>query len=215
MNKLTRSDLLEKLKEVIHSAVVPIAAISISIPGKVFQGTLISSWKQELNGWDIVGDLAKLTDAPVRIQNDAHLFTIGYSLDQNILEGTTIVGIYYPPHSMPGVTILSDGQLIEGEKSLAGEAKFLPFLMDSELPASEETFLKNLVNLVSIYNVVIAPKYFVISAGKTSPQSLSQTLTQNETLLQQPNTPSFYFDDQVTHSIESGLFWLASQDRKF
>lgn len=215
LDKLTKADLLEKLKEVIHSAKVPITSIGISIPGKIFQGTLISSWKEELNGWNIVEDLAKLTDSPIHVQNDAHLFTLGYSLNQDIMEGNTIVGIYYPPHSMPGVTILSDGQLIEGEKSLAGEAKFLPFLMDLKLPVSEETFLKNLVNLVSIYNVVIAPKYFVIFAGEASLPKLSQTLTQSETLLQQPNKPHFNFDDQVADSIETGLFWLVSQEINF
>lgn len=189
-----------------------IASIALSIPGKVYEGKVVSSWEDLFDGWDFELALAEMTDVPVRIQNGAHLVTIGYSLTNDISLDDTIVGIFHPENSMPGISIYSNGQLVDGRQNLAGEAKYLPHLLQNNPPNNPDETFENLLMILAIYNAVIAPDAFIISAPKVS---LTQDQITQSTLQLQINTPDIYFVDDFQESMMAGLHWLAIEDESW
>lgn len=186
--------------------------IGLSIPGKLFNGEIVSSWEGLLNNWEIIDKLEQATGLTVVSQNDAHLLTIGYSIKKNFMTTDTIVGIFYPMESMPGITILSQGRLIEGVKNSAGEAKYLPFLLDKPCPKNELELATNLSHIIDLYNVVIAPNSFVISLNSTHSKILLEIIKQSDSLNKQLNKPNILFTDEFQRTISLGLFWLVTKD---
>ncbi len=67
-------------------------------------------------------------------QNDAHLLTVGHCIAKQISLSENIVGIYNPENSMPGITLIFNASLLEGQNALAGEAKYLPGFIDKGAP---------------------------------------------------------------------------------
>lgn len=109
---------------------------------------------------------------------------------------------------MPGITICSNGVLIEGNNGLAGEAKYLPNLIDSSTPETGEELSKNLSNIISTYNVVLAPNIFIISSENIDEKLMKKTIESNSILIRQPNQPIFYFAQAFQRSITFVLRWL-------
>lgn len=209
---------LETFKEIVSVGLrqdYPISKIGISIPGKVNGDTITSSWYDKFDDWHIKAELAQVSDIPVLIQNDAHVMTIGYCINHNIALEENIVGIYYPANSMPGITIFSNGQLVEGNFSLAGEAKYLPMLIDSPEPQTGQELAEKLSDIAALYNVIIAPNHFILSSDKVQQSVIEQQLKQNTYLERHPNKPSIHFDDNFQQSVTSGLRWLVSQQSMY
>lgn len=187
-----------------------IEKIGLSIPGKIFNNTIISSWGNMLDGWNIENELRKITEIPIVIQNDAHLMTMGFCVENNLLKDNSIVGIFYPEKSMPGITIYSNGMLVEGNRGLAGEAKYLPIIIDSSAPETGQELATNLSNIISTYNVVIAPNIFVISSENIEEKLMKKTIESKSLLIRQPNEPIFYFAQDFQRSMTFGLRWLVN-----
>lgn len=197
------------------SAGFEIAKIGVSIPGKIYQGVILSSWENLLNQWHLQDALSAFASVPVVIQNDAHLVTIGYTVREKRSKEETIVGIFYPENSMPGITIYAKGTLIEGNMNLAGEAKFLPHLMEEIFPLTNEKLIGNLVEIFTIYNAVIAPNNFVISADSVTETAIRNKIAQSTLLAMQVNQPQFLFVDQFTACLYTGLLWLVLKDSDY
>lgn len=189
-----------------------IERIGLAIPGKIHDGVMISSWENVFNGWNIEQELKKVTNIPIKIQNDAHLMTMGFTVQNNLLTGESVVGIFYPEKSRPGVTIFSNGALIEGQNGLAGEAKYLPILLDKNAPDTGEELASNLSEIIAIYNVVIAPSIFVISSEYVDESIIRQAIESNEKLARQPNQPTIYIDSTFQKSVTVGLRWLLTKE---
>lgn len=203
-------DLLQIIDKYIHRE-YEIERIGLTLPGKIFEGVITSSWENMFDSWNIEKELKKITDIPIKIQNDAHIMTMGYCVENN-LTNESVVGIYYPEKSMPGITILSKGVLIEGQKGLAGEIKYLPMLMDKAAPGTDEELVHNLSEIVAIYNAVIAPSIFVISSENIDEEMMKRQIGDNTHLSRQPNKPVIYFDRNFQQSITVGLRWLVTKD---
>jgi hypothetical protein len=227
--KVVNMDGVEKISEVIDFPIIKLEAlfdiigtylkgnyeigkIGLSIPGKISKGVITSSWENVFNGWDIAKELTRITDIPIKIQNDAHIMTMGFCALNNLLTNESIVGIFYPEKSMPGITIFSNGSLIEGQKGLAGEAKYLPILMDKPAPDSDIELARNLSGIVAIYNAVIAPNIFVISSENVEEKIMRETIESNTVLSRQPNDPTIYFAQNFQESMTIGLRWLVTED---
>lgn len=205
---------VETLKKIISVGLIqnyPISKIGISIPGKVNGDTVTSSWFNKLDRWHIKAELSQVSELPVFVQNDAHVMTIGYCINHKLSLEENIVGIFYPANSMPGITIFSNGQLVEGNLSLAGEAKYLPMLIDSPEPQTDQELAAKLADIAALYNVVIAPNNFILSSDKVQRSVIEHQLKQNTYLERHPNKPTIYFDDDFQQSVTSGLRWLVSQ----
>ncbi|MBC1417805.1 ROK family protein [Listeria fleischmannii] len=206
---------LDNLCKIVYSVLQKnpeISKIAVSIPGKISEGQVTSSWYSKLDDWPIMKALQELSGLPVVVQNDAHVMTLGYSLLQRIsIRKATIVGVFFPLQSMPGITILIDGKLMEGNHSLAGEGKYLPFLMDSGVPQTKGKQLADLAQIVEIYNAVLAPTSFILAAEKEDEQAVREFLASRPHLDLQPNTPTIYIDHDFQKSVWQGLFWLAAQ----
>ncbi|MGC6768537.1 ROK family protein [Enterococcus sp. LJL128] len=189
---------------------VPVEKIGLSIPGKIDHSIIVSSWDDLFDGWNIEQELARFSDIPITIQNDAHLMTMGFCVEQGLLEQHTVVGIFYPEKSMPGITICANGVLLEGNRGLAGEAKYLPALIDSPVPATDEELGENLADILSLYNAVIAPDSFVLSSETVNEELLSDRIQKRSLLSRQPNQPQIYFAQNFQHVLTLGLRWLVS-----
>lgn len=202
--------LLDKLKYFL-TLDYPIKRIALSIPGKIHQGVILSSWHELFNGWNIEEALLEITDLPIIIQNDAHLLTMGYTILKQMERQDTKVGIYYPEKSLPGISIYSHGTIIEGGHNLAGEAKYLPHLLESPMPANELELLINLLEIIAIYNAVIAPDVFIISTKLVEKQALLDYIARSSIITKQVNQPKVYIFDDFQLALTHGLHWLALQ----
>lgn len=203
--------LLTIIEKYLHTE-YEIERIGLAIPGKIFEGVVTSSWGNVFDGWNIEQELKRMTEIPIKIQNDAHIMTMGYCVENNLLINESVVGIFYPEKSMPGITIFSNGALIEGQKGLAGEAKYLPILMEKTAPNTGIELARNLSEMIAIYNAVIAPSIFVISSENVDVKILRQAIESNRNLSRQPNKPTIYFDRDFQQSITVGLRWLVTED---
>ncbi len=190
--------------------------IGLSFPGKIHQDVVTSSWYGKFDGWNFRELMQEVTEKPLIVQNDAHLMTIGYCLNHHVGRQETIVGIFYPKKSMPGITIFAGGHLVEGHLGLAGEAKFLPMMTGPNQPVQNDAALAgNLADIVALYNVIIAPHAFVLSSESVDRQVIEQAIQADTYLKQHPNKPAFYFDQSFQESVQSGLFWLVTQKTIF
>lgn len=208
------SDNMEDLLGVIEKYILreyEIESIGLALPGKIFEGVITSSWESVFDCWNIEEELKRITDIPIKIQNDAHIMTMGFCVEHHLI-GESVVGIFYPEKSMPGVTILSNGVLIEGQKGLAGETKYLPMLMDKAAPDTDIELANNLSEIVAIYNAVIAPSIFVISSENIDEKIIRKQIEMNTYLSRQPNSPVIYFDRNFQQSMTVGLRRLVTKD---
>lgn len=192
-----------------------VKGIALSIPGKIHQGVILSSWHELFNGWNIEKALLEITDIPISIQNDAHILTMGYTILQEMERQDTKVGIYYPEKSLPGISIYSHGTIIEGGHNLAGEAKYLPHLLESPMPANELELLINLLEIIAIYNAVIAPDTFIISTKLVEKQALLDYINRSSVITKQINRPKVYIFDEFQLALTRGLHWLALKDSDY
>ena len=95
---------------------------------------MTSSWYEKFDGWDLDQLFKEITPIPCFYQNDAHLLTVGHCIAKQISLSENIVGIYNPENSMPGITLIFNASLLEGQNALAGEAKYLPGFIDKGAP---------------------------------------------------------------------------------
>lgn len=161
-----------------------------------------------MDRWPIHQLIEEVTDLPYYIQNDAHLFTIGHCLLKQLPLSETIVGIYYPQNSMPGVTLLANSSLIEGHDSLVGEAKYFPLFLDNGNPETPVELAENLSSLITTYNALIAPDRFVLAVDPNIQAIVEESIAHNQYLTKQPNSPVFTYLDDLETSIILGLHWL-------
>lgn len=202
--------LMKVIEKYIHGE-YEIERIGLALPGKIFEGVVTSSWENVFDCWNIEEEVKKMTEIPIKIQNDAHIMTMGFCVEHHLI-GESVVGIFYPEKSMPGVTILSNGVLIEGQKGLAGETKYLPILMDKAAPDTDIELASNLSEIVAIYNAVIAPGIFVISSENIDEKIMRKQIEMNTYLFRQPNNPVIYFDRNFQQSMTVGLRWLVTEN---
>lgn len=208
----------DKFKSIITeqlSKTTYIDRIGVLFPGKINQGVVQSSWNTLFDGWDINELIESVTDLPFFIQNDAHLITIGHCIKQNISFSKTIVGVFYPQQSMPGVTLFTEGKLIEGNHSLAGEAKYLPTLIAKPSPENNQDLAERLAELLPFYNAAIAPEYFIISSDGVVDELFLAAIDNNKLLKKQPNQAKIEFVSNYQECITLGLRWLVYQDTPF
>lgn len=210
-SEVTLSRLLEIIQLTLEQPLT-IAKIALALPGKVANDLVQSSYADLFNGWNIAAELKKVTDIPLSIQNDAHLLTMGSLIKQQIKATGPIVGIFYPEKSMPGITIAANGRIFEGVNGLAGEAKYLPSLIDRPVPNHGLELKANLLEIIAIYNAVIVPEIFLISSDSLEEAEIMETIASSPLLNKQPNKPRFQMIGDFQDTLTFGLRWLASLD---
>lgn len=210
-SKITLEFFISKISHFLEKE-YDIDKIGLSIPGKIYNGVVLSSWENLFDQWNIEQALSQITSIPLVIQNDAHLLTVGYTILHELNKSETIVGIFYPENSMPGITIYSNAALLEGRHNLAGEAKFLPHLIESSAPSNEAELIKSLIEILAIYNVVIAPNSFVISAESVNKSKIINVIEKSSIIPKQINKPNILFVEHFQNSLTLGLRWLVTQN---
>lgn len=189
--------------------------IALSFPGKIYNGVVLSSWYDLFDNWKFEDALSKITSIPILIQNDAHLVTVGYTILKQLSDSETIVGVFYPENSMPGITIFDKGNILEGGHNLAGEAKYLPHLINNGMPKNITDLQNSLIEIISIYNAVIAPTSFVISADSMNQDNFLKQFEKSDIISKQINKPNLLFVDNFQESLTLGLRWLATNNSTY
>ena len=193
-----------------HSNII--TSINLSFPGKIVDDIVVSSWGDEFNGWSFKQAFSIITDLPIHIENDANLATIGYCLKQQLPLKDVVVGVYYPEHSRPGICVFSRKTLLLSQNGLAGEGKYLPHIINEPFHQEIDAEIKQLLEIICIYNVVVAPQHFVIYKPALAENTFNKLISQHDMLKKQPNKPKFHLaDDFVAHTF-IGLQWLATKD---
>ncbi|WP_207940544.1 hypothetical protein DOK78_001949 [Enterococcus sp. DIV2402] len=202
---------IEKLTHFIHLG-FDLTKIGLSFPGKIYNGVVLSSWESLFDYWEFENEWSKHSSIPLLVQNDAHLLTVGTTIQQKLSKLETIVGIFYPENSMPGITIYANDGLIEGGHNLAGEAKFLPHLIDAATPDTTAAFMTSLLEILAIYNAVLAPDTFIISADSVEEATIRQAIQQSTLLAKQVNQPNLLFVEDFQTALTYGLRWLVTSE---
>lgn len=186
--------------------------IGIMLPGKVHEGIIVSSWYDKFNGWELEKSIREIVDKPLIIQNDSHIFTVGYCAANDIPVSEMVIGIYYPKNSNPGITIYSNEHLIEGQHSLAGEGKFFPdFTVKGDAQTPEE-IVSYLNNILPFYNVALAPHRIVLTANYKLSDEMLKQIFENTIYQKQLNKPRFEFTDEFHSMCRLGLQKLIYND---
>ncbi|MGM0124726.1 hypothetical protein IGI37_002120 [Enterococcus sp. AZ194] len=185
-----------------------IDSIAVLFPAKVANGVITSSWYEKMNDWNVEQLVKEVTEITCYFQNDAHVLTVGYSILNHIKLSETIVGVYYPQNSVPGVTIIGNSTLLEGQVSLAGEAKYLPLFIEKGSAKNSQEFIENLNYLLATYNAVIAPHRIIISIDNSMKEAVEHSLSENTYLNKQANVPIINYADNIEQSIVYGLHWM-------
>ncbi|KGL42033.1 hypothetical protein BMT55_03065 [Listeria newyorkensis] len=191
---------------------IAISGIAISIPGKTVGSKIAVSWHNALNGWDLEAEIGNRFGIPVHVENDANLATIGYCKAMKIPESDYVVGIYYLPMSMPGASLFHNNQLFRGQNGLAGEARYLPQLIGQDCASSFAESVQNLLEIIGIYNSLLAPHTFVIHMTGLSQSELMTRISEDGILQGQPNEAQFFCADSFDEDVMAGLQWLAMSD---
>jgi hypothetical protein len=185
-----------------------VKALAIAFPGKIYKGVVLSSWNEQFDGWNLDQLITSVTNMPFFIQNDVHMMTIGYCLDNQLPRTNLVVGIYFPQKSMPGISIFTNNELIEGNHALAGEAKFMPSLYDNGAPTNDRETAARLTDLMVSYNIALAPNQFVVGSNGIDNKIFDDAIAQTVALNYHPNR----FGVQYMHDFEKcmllGLRWL-------
>jgi predicted transcriptional regulator len=189
--------------------------IGIMLPGKVHNGVIMESWHDCFNGWNIMQEIEEQLNIPLVAQNDAHVMTIGYAIKNEVPNEETLIGIYYPSQSSPGITIYAKGELIEGSQSLAGEGKQLPGLLGKESPITDRELAERLAGIIPFYNAALAPHRFILHSDTVKNTCLKEVIAQEELLHMQHNKPQLIYIDDFQELITLGLRGLIYKDSPF
>lgn len=218
-NKIFFSDVTEAgfqaiMKEQIASY-EDIYKIGILFPGKISNGIAVSSLHDVFNQWNFAKIFSELTSVPVAIQNDAHLLTIGHCIQNKISLNQAIVGIFLPKNSMPGITLIANNDLIEGNNALAGEAKYLPSLIRNGAPQNQQEMLECLIDILGFYNAAFAPKNFVLYVDGLDQSTILERVAADTIFPQQKNKLNLQFVEDFEDSARFGIHWMLFQNTPF
>ena len=117
----------EEMKKIIDTIAIPdtingLVGISIAVHAPVFNNQIIYSPFFDFDAFDLVGELEKLTNVPVIMENEANLAAIFYR-DYHVYDETIEYQdfISLNIHNGIGVGIICNGQIFRGVNGLAGE----------------------------------------------------------------------------------------------
>lgn len=104
----------------------PITRVGIGVPGSVDRATGHvsmgnSTW---LHGQDLMGDLARALDRPVKVANDANCFALSEAVDGAGMGGEVVFGVILGTGVGGGLVV--HGRLVEGVNAIGGEWGHIP-----------------------------------------------------------------------------------------
>lgn len=114
--------------------------LGVGIPGSVSRNSEFiqkNANTTELIGKPLSGDLAKLTDRPVRLANDANCFALSEASDGAGKGQSVVFGVILGTGVGGGIVV--NGKVLEGANAIAGEWGHnpLPFANQNELPGPD------------------------------------------------------------------------------
>ena len=117
----------EEMKKIIDTIAIPntingLVGIAIAVHAPVFNNKIIYSPFFDFEEFDLVGELEKLTDVPVIIENEANLAAIFYR-DYHVYDEAENYKdfISLNIHNGIGIGIICEGRIFRGVDGLAGE----------------------------------------------------------------------------------------------
>ncbi|NUU62180.1 ROK family protein [Paenibacillus agri] len=205
----------ERLYAIINQFLVQypsINVIGLGIPGQSVHGEITVSSHERLNGIRIIEDLQQEFGLPVVLENDVNAAVVGYCVEREPEEEQTVVGIYFPDKTPPGMGIYLDGRIVKGKDGMAGEIKFLPLHADWGSSLDFQAFAEVVSQTIHITNAILAPHKIVIYQQQMNPADWAQYWKEYRAKHNMPVEPEVLLETTFQEDFEIGMKWLTLKE---
>lgn len=162
-------DIIDSIVRDIHQRYRAIKALTISIPGESYDGIIRFCDIKELQGVPLEIMLHEEYDMNVNVEGIAHVLVYGYYKSHPDLQDKTVAVILAPKDLYLGAGIVVNGQLIKGDRHLAGEVSFIANDRTREesleLMKDKDFFMKSLTTATTAIISVVNPSKIIITGG--------------------------------------------------
>lgn len=195
-------DTIAKKYENIH-------VISISVPGVVLNGKIVSCDIPILTNLDLSQIITSQYGWDILVENDVNVLSYGSISSYQDAKIESAVYLYFPDKELPGMGLIINQKLIRGHLNFAGEIKYLPIpnhhLSGTELREDQTKYLNYIVDIVQSVNAVINPNQITISVSNIT-NDLQTTLS--KLLMEVPSIGHIAFEDDIHETLLKGLHYL-------
>ncbi len=184
-----------------------IVTIGIGIPGQSDHGIITVSSHELLKNVNLITKVEDACKLPTFLINDINAAIYGFSYLKPTYRKSSLIGIYFPKKSPPGMGIMHKGLIVEGKNGMAGEIKYLPIQVDWDKlsEAKEADFIKVFCQVMHIINVVLAPEVSVIYQDLISSETLSKEWADYCQRNEMPSTPFLTFSNEFHTDFYEGV----------
>lgn len=189
-----------------------IKGIGIGIPGQTVNGEITVSSHQQLKGFRMAEEIEARFGLPVMVENDVNAAVSGYCSQQELDEGSSVIGIYFPTHYPPGMGIYLNGKVVKGKNGMAGEIKFLPLEKDWYSPMKPEVFAETVYQIIHTVNAILAPDRVVIYQSQVEAEAFIQGWESYQAEQLMPVFPEVILNESFQEHFEAGMRWLTLKE---
>lgn len=189
-----------------------IKGIGIGIPGQTVNGEITVSSHQQLKGVRMVEEIEARFGLPVMVENDVNAAVSGYCSQQEIDEGNSVIGMYFPTHYPPGMGIYLNGKVVKGKNGMAGEIKFLPLEIDWYSPMKPDVFAERVYQMIHTVNAILAPDRVVVYQSQVEAETFIRGWESYRAGQLMPVFPEVIINESFQEHFEAGMRWLTLKE---
>lgn len=206
-------DTIDNIAENILASDSKIKALTVSIPGESYNGTICICDIKELENVPLEKKLrskyANKYNVNIFVEGESHVLAYGYYNCHSELSGKSLVVLSAPKNLHMGAGIIVDGQLVRGDRHLAGEVSFISGTLsrDDVLKhlSNQEFYLTTLsVSLTSLISI-INPSKVVLCGGAISNEMYKKLLKSCSKSIPPFFMPEIEVTNNMTEYLLSGL----------
>lgn len=166
-------DNIESILDSLIQSYPNIKAITVSIPGKSYNGTVHVCDIDELVGVELEKSLSLKYDLKVSVEGLTELIALGYYKATPQLDNKSLAIVLAPKNMYIGSGIIINGQLVRGDQSMAGEISFISSGTKREetlTDLSKDEFLISALttSLTAIISIINPSKIVLTGTGLTA-----------------------------------------------
>jgi len=207
-------DTISKITQLILNKFPNIPSLTISIPGESYEGVIRFCDIEELKGVPMELDLAKEYNIKVHVEGSPHVTVYGYYKLNPELYGKTVAILIAPINVHLGSGIIVNGQLIKGDKHLAGEISFIASGNTREealkiMATDKEFFMNSLVTAATAIISVVNPARLAITGGAVHENMRDILYQKCRDIVPEVFMPQLEIIPNVQEFLENGLIQMA------
>lgn len=186
-----------------------IKSIGIGLPGQEMKGRMEISDYHSLEGTDFIETIRNKFYLPVTFENDVNAAVLGYC-NVHQCEDENVIGVYIPQQYALGTGIFLNGEIYRGKDGFAGEAKFLPSVIDWQNPVYVTKHIDNaILHLILTFTCLFNPDILVFYSTDFAQEQLPSVLIQCQELLPAKLLPTIIISNDFAADFASGIKRIA------